>query len=146
MEGVGFLVDPVSVTVGVAAAALVAKLFDKAMDKAADAAIDTTTTAAGKLVTWLREKFRGSPEAATALKELEAAPDSSRREVALAEVIDSLAGEDPTFRAELTRLVEQAQLQQGAQISYQSADHSSGAVQVANSDGATISINQPPRN
>lgn len=138
------MVEPISLTIGAISAALIAKMLDKAVDKAGEAAVDTTASATGKLFAFLRKKFRGT-DAEPALKELEANPDSARREAAVAGIIDRIADEDPQFRTELSELVDQAKASDGIYLANQNLHDSPGGVQIANTPNATISINQPPK-
>lgn len=99
--------EPVSLTLGAIAAALVAK----AADKAAERAVEGGETVLERLVGWLRQRFSGEEqrEAQTALAHVEQVPDSPSRLGALAEVIDRRAGADAEFRSELEALVKEAQ-------------------------------------
>ncbi len=100
------MVEPVSLTVGAIAAALVAK----ASDKAAERAVDDGAGALARLVGWLRARFAhdDATEASTAFAKVEDAPDSPSRVRELAAQLDRWA-DDPGFRAELQGLVDKAQ-------------------------------------
>ena len=100
------MVEPVSLTVGAIAAALVAK----ASDKAAERAVEEGAGALARLVGWLHARFADdeATEASTALARVEDAPDSPSRVRELAAEIDHRA-DDPRFRAELQALVNEAQ-------------------------------------
>ena len=88
--------EPVSLTVGMIAAALVAE----ATDRATTSAVDTTAAAARGFVSWLRHRvgWNSPPEASTALARVEDAPDSPSRLQELAEVLDRWAEADTEFR------------------------------------------------
>ena len=96
------MVEPVSMTLGVAAAALVAKVAEKAIEKAADGAVEAVPGAVGKVVAWVKHRFAGRAE----LAKLEDAPDSPSRQTALGQIIDAeLVDEE---RTELAGLLEDA--------------------------------------
>ena len=71
------MVEPVSLTLGAIAAALVAK----ATEKTAEAAVDGGAGALSGIVAWLRKRFSGPEDnqGATALARIEDAPDSPSR-------------------------------------------------------------------
>ena len=99
--------EPISLTVGAIAAALVAK----ATNKAADSVVDAGAAAAGGFVTWLRQRVsgKGREDATTALARVEDVPDSPSLLRALAEVLDRWAGEDTEFGSALEAQVHDAQ-------------------------------------
>ena len=100
------MVEPVSLTLGAIAAALVAK----ATEKTAEAAVDGGAGALSGIVAWLRKRFSGPEDnqGATALPRIEDAPDSPSRLRELAKVVDRRADAEPSFRSELAALVEEA--------------------------------------
>lgn len=101
-------VDPV--TLGVTATALAVVFFTKLAEKAGEKTGDQSAAAVGKLVGWLRGRFSpdGDPDSTEALTRLEDVPDSPRLQDALAQAITGKAQEDPAFKAELEKLVNQA--------------------------------------
>jgi len=96
------MVEPVSMTIGVAAAALVAKVAEKAIEKTADGAVDAVPGAVGKVVAWVKHRFAGRAE----LAKLEDAPDSPSRQTALGQIIDAEIVDEE--RTELAALLEDA--------------------------------------
>jgi len=100
-------VEPVSLTLGAIASALVAK----AADKAAERAVEGGEGVLARLVSWLRARFSAEAEreGATALARVEEVPDSPSRLKALAEALDRRAEADGGFRTELQTLVDQAE-------------------------------------
>lgn len=130
--------DPVTVTLGVAAAALVVKAAEKAGEKL----VDASTASLDRLVGWLRGRFTQSDGTtdAEALANVEAVPDSPSRVQALAEAIDKRSAEDPMFRTELEALLEQVR-DAGVHVApvLQSAVGNQN-VQVAHVKGSTVSI------
>ena len=101
------MVDPVSVTVGAAVAALMTKAAETGGEQLADA----SKAAVGRLVGWLRDRFTqtGDEEGSRALARAEDAPDSPSRTAALAAVVDQRAAADPEFKSQVQRLVELTQ-------------------------------------
>ncbi len=101
------MVEPVSLTLGTIAAALVTK----ATEEAAGRAVKSGAGALTSLVNWLRRRFSGADEqqGVTALARVEEVPDSPSRLKELAEVLDRWAEADPEFHSELRSLVERAQ-------------------------------------
>lgn len=100
------MVEPVSLTLGAIAAALVAK----ASEKTAERAVEGGAGALGRLAGWLRRRLAadGAEEAAGALARVEDAPDSPSRVRELTAVLDERADDEPGFRSELEALVEEA--------------------------------------
>lgn len=100
------MVEPVSLTLGAIAAALVAK----AADKTAEGAVEGAADALGRLVAWLRERFSGTeePEGTTALVRVEEVPDSPSRLRDLADALDRRASIDEAFQFELKSFVDEA--------------------------------------
>ena len=98
--------EPVSLTLGAIAAALVAK----AGDKAADRAVEGGAGVLRRLVGWLRERFSGDNDAdgTRAISRVEDAPDSPSRIQELADVLDRRVGADEGFRDTLKALVAEA--------------------------------------
>lgn len=107
------MVEPVSLTVGAVVAALVTKAADKGGENLADAAKE----AVGRLVGWLRDRFSRDNDqvAVRALTAAERYYDSGAARAELAGVVDAKATADAGFKAELERLVAQAD-QQGAEV------------------------------
>jgi hypothetical protein len=95
-------VEPVSVGV------IVAALLAKALNRAEDGAIDGAVKVARKAVETLRKRFLGDLEAEEALEGLVDAPDSERRERALAEMLEARAERSPELLDELRAIVDQA--------------------------------------
>jgi hypothetical protein len=108
------VVEPVSLTVGVLAAALLTKAAEKGGENLADAA----KAAVGRLAGWLRDRFTqtGDEEGSQALAWAEGAPDSPSRMTALAEVVDRRAEADPEFKSRVQQLIDDAHQQQGFQV------------------------------
>ena len=100
-------------TLGVVVAALVAGAAKKSGENLADAA----KTAVGRLVGWLRDRFSRDDDqpAAQALAKAQEYYDSDKARQQLAAVLDAHAAADLGFKAELERLVADAQ-QQGADV------------------------------
>jgi hypothetical protein len=100
------MMEPVSLTLGAVAAALVAK----AEDNAAEKAVEGAAGALRRLVSWLRERFAGDkdPAGARALARVEDAPDSPSRIQELADVLEQRAETDGHFREVLKGLVAEA--------------------------------------
>ncbi len=100
------MVEPVSLTLGAVAAALVAK----AVDRAEDTAVDDGAGVLGRVVGLLRERFsgRGDEPGSTALGRVEDAPDSPARVRELAVAVDQAVAADPVLRSGLEALVSEA--------------------------------------
>lgn len=100
------MVEPVSLTLGAIAAALVAKVADKT----AEQAVEGGAGAVSRLVGWLKDRFVEADEdgGATALARVEEVPDSPSRLSALADVVNRRAKADREFRLHLMSLVEDA--------------------------------------
>lgn len=125
------MVEPVSLTLGAIAAAIVAKVSEKAVDRIADGTVDASSTAGGKVLVWLRGKLSSSKE----LEVVQAAPDSQRAVNTLAEVIDAeIVGDDV---AELRNLVAGVQRQEPSVYQNAIGDH---IVQASNS---TVTVTWP---
>lgn len=140
------MVEPVSLTLGAIAAALVAK----ASDKAAERAVDEGAGALVRLVGWLRERFAAddATEAIAALAKVEDAPDSPSRVRELAAVLDCRVDDpdDPDFRVEMQALVDEAQAG-GADVgSIAQSAWGNQNTQIAGVFGSTITTThgQPP--
>lgn len=137
------MVEPVSLTLGAIAAALVAK----ASEKAAEEAVDSGAGALGRLVGWLRGRFNGdgTPEDGEALARLQDAPDSPSRVRELAAVLDRRAG-DHGFRTELQTVVDEAQAAGVDVGSIAQVAWGVGNVQIAGVVGSTVTTThgQPP--
>jgi hypothetical protein len=134
--------DPVTLTVGGVAAALIAKAVDKTGDKTADAG----WAVVGQLVGRIRRHFRehGDDADQAALAGVEDAPDSRKRIEVLAAAIDRHTGSDPKLGADLRALVEEAGKSNiDVRSIVQSAwgDHN---VQIAGVSGSTITITGSP--
>ncbi len=131
---------------GTMAASLVASFFAKMAEKAGEEtggrAVDAATGAVGKVVEWMKDRFAPDkePQGAAALVKVEEGYDSAKLQNALAEVIAKKAQHDPSFKAELENLVNQAR-ESGADISgvRQNAIGDDN-VQNANIHGSTITI------
>lgn len=135
--------EPVSLTLGAIAAALVAKATDKATERA----VEGGEGALARLVGWLRRRFSDDDQhddAHTALTRLEEVPDSPSRLQALAGVIDGRAEADPGFRAELEALVKQAHaagMDVGTIVQTAWGDQN---VQIGGVQGSSITVTQQP--
>ena len=100
------MVDPITgIALGTLASQVVAKLAEKALDKTTDAAVEAAPGAIARVVEWVQSRFGDTPQF-QALKE---APDSARREKALAEIIDAELMADVPARDELARLLREAE-------------------------------------
>lgn len=99
--------EPVSLTIGAVAAALVLK----AAEKAGEQATQSGWAAVGKLVERVRRRFRdcGDADAEKALARVQDPPAGPSHLAALAAAVDRHAGEDAEFAAELQRLVQEAE-------------------------------------
>jgi hypothetical protein len=134
--------DPVTLTLGGVAAALIAKAVDKTGDKTADAG----WAVIGRLVGRIRRHFRENGDDAdrAALARVEDPPASAKHLETLAAAIDRHAGSDPSLGAELQSLVEEAgkaNLDVGSIVQGAWGDHN---VLITGVSGSTISINTSP--
>jgi hypothetical protein len=134
--------DPVTLTLGGVAAALIAKAVDKTGDKTADAG----WAVIGRLVGRIRRHFREHGDAAdrAALARVEDPPASAKHLETLAAAIDRHAGSDPNLGAELQGLVDEAGkagVDVGSIVQSAWGDHN---IQIAGVSGSTISINPSP--
>ena len=131
--------EPVSLTVG----AMVAALLTKAAEKGGENLADAAKAAVGRLVGWLRDRFKqtGDEEGSQVLAWAEGAPDSPSRLRDLASVVDRRAAADPEFKSQLQRLVDDAKQQKGLQVGSitQSASGDKN-VQNAGIQGSSISV------
>ena len=135
------MVEPVSLTVGGVVAALVTKAAEKGGENLADAA----KAAVGRLVGWLRERF-GRDGDQTGVQALAAAEKYggpvARQE--LADVVDGKATADAGFKAEVERLVEQAE-QHGVDIKTITQNAwGNQNTQIADITGSTINLGGQP--
>jgi hypothetical protein len=134
--------DPVTLTLGGVAAALIAKAVDKTGDKTADAG----WAVIGRLVGRIRRHFRehGDDAERAALARVEDPPASAKHLETLAAAIDRYAGSDPELGADLQGLVDEAGkagVDVGSIVQSAWGDHN---VQIAGVSGSTISINASP--
>ena len=132
--------EPVSLTLGAIAAALVAKAAERAVEGGEGVLV--------RLVGWLRQRFSADDqhEAQAALAHVEQVPDSPSRLQRLAEVIDRRAEADAGFRSELKALVKHAQaggVDVGTIAQTAWGDQN---VQIAGVEGSSINLTygQPP--
>lgn len=95
------MVEPISIGVVVAA------LMAKALNRAEDGVIDGAVQAAQKAVQALRQRFATDAEAEKALEGVVEAPDSEKRQQALAKVLEIRAEESESLRGELRAVAEQ---------------------------------------
>lgn len=136
--------EPISLTVGAVAAALVAKAQERAVDATADAGAGVLRA----LIERVRRRFVDAcdGEGTRVLELVEQAPDSPRLTGRLAAAIDHHVTAEPAFAAELEQLIAQAKAG-GVDIESISlvawGDHN---VQIAGVTGSQISISrrQPP--
>jgi len=129
--------DPL--TLGVVVAALVTGAANKAGENLADAA----NNAVGRLVGWLRDWFArdGDQPAAQALATAQEYYDSDRARQQLAAVLGAHAAADAGFKADLERLVADAQ-QHGADVTtITQTVWGNQNVQNADITGSTITTN-----
>lgn len=98
--------EPVSMTLGAIAAAVLAK----AQERAADRTIDGGESVVRRLASWLRASFADSDDEAAnhALGLVERVPGSPSSVDALAVVLDNRAAGDAEFRGRLAALVDEA--------------------------------------
>ena len=132
--GGGVVVEPVSV--GLVVAALVTKAAEKGGENLADAA----KAAVGRLVVWLRDRFSRDQDqpAVQALTAAERYYDSGAARDELAGVIDAKAAADAGFKAEVERLVAQAE-QQGVDVKTITQNARGNQIsQIADVTGSTI--------
>jgi hypothetical protein len=92
-------------TVALTVAGLLAK---KALEAASGKAGEGAWAALGRIADAVRTRFRADPEITEILERLEARPTSEGRTQELAEVLQERLVAEPSFAAELARLVEQA--------------------------------------
>lgn len=138
------MVDPISLTLGGAVAALVVKAAEKAGESLAAGGAEVLAS----LRTRLRERLGGgdrSPDGQI-LAALEEVPDSPSRAHALATVVDRVVAEDAGFGAELAALVQAAER---AGVGVQTVNQNiqgQGNVQAANLEGSSIQVSygHPP--
>jgi hypothetical protein len=135
------VVDPVTLSIGAIAAAMVVR----AAEKTGETAVEAGASALGPLVRWLRDRFSrgdGDEVAAAALSKVEDAPDSPSRVRALAEEIDRKAASDAKFKAGLEDLIREAKDQGVDMKAVSQIAEGSGIVQVANTEHTTITVSQ----
>jgi hypothetical protein len=132
--------EPVSLSVGLLAAALLSKAAERAGEHAVDAGAGALT----RFAAWVRERVSGHP-AATALERVQDAPDSPARVRALGEALDRHVLEAPGFAAELKAQIEQARAA-GVQVrSIAQSVVGDQNVQVADVQGTvTVTYGDPP--
>jgi hypothetical protein len=134
--------DPVTLTLGGVAAALIAKAVDKTSDKTAEAG----WAVIGRMVGRIRRHFRerGDDADRAALARVEDPPASAKHLEALAAAIDRHAGSDSELQAELQGLVKEAGkagVDVGSIVQSAWGDHN---VQITGVSDSTISINTSP--
>ena len=95
--------EPVSLSVGLLAAALLSKAAERAGEHASDVGAGALT----RFAVWLRERVSGHP-AGAALERVQDAPDSPARVRVLGEALDRQVLEVAGFAAELKAQIEQA--------------------------------------
>jgi hypothetical protein len=138
------MVEPISLTLGTVAAALVVKAAEKSGEQAAESG----WAAAGRLLERLRSRFRerGDSLAEGVLTRVEDPPVGQRQLKALAEAVDREAGQDPQFAEELRRLI--AQAESGGVKVQQVTQTAWGSQIVLNQDltgsAVTVTFNKPP--
>ena len=133
--------EPVSLTVGAVVAALVTKAAEKGGENLADAA----RAAVGRLVGWLRDRFSRDQDqpAVQALAAAEKYGGPVARQE-LADVVDGKATADAGFKAEVERLVAQAE-QQGVEVKTITQNAwGNQNTQIADVSGSTINIGWQP--
>ena len=132
--------EPVSLSMGLLAAALLSKAAERTGEQAVDAGAGALT----RFAAWLRERVSGHP-AATALERVQDAPDSPARVRALGEALDRHVLEAPGFAAELKAQIEQARAA-GVQVrSIAQSVVGDQNVQVADVQGTvTVTYGDPP--
>lgn len=132
--------EPVSLTLGAIAAALVVKAAEAAGEEAAQGAAG----AVRRVAAWARARFSEDEDEAGAaiLRRLEEAPDSPSRVRAFAEHVDERARRDEALRQEIEAMIAEAR-QEGvdvrglAQVAFGDQN-----VQIADVTGSSISIEQ----
>jgi hypothetical protein len=95
-----------TVSIGIMVAALIAKALNRAEDGAVDAAVEVGRRA----VESLRKRLSGDTDAEVILDGLLDAPDSRRREKALADILDTRARESSELLEELMAIVREAEV------------------------------------
>jgi hypothetical protein len=131
-------VEPMSLTVGAVVAALVTKAAEKGGENLADAA----KAAVGRLVGWLRDRFGRDGDRA-GVQALDAAekyggPVAGQE---LADAVDGKAATDAGFKAEVERMVAQAE-QQGVDVKTITQNAWGNQIaQITGVTGSTISTN-----
>ena len=140
IDGVGIVVDPVTLSIGALAVAFVVKAVDKAGENVGEGLPATV----GKIRDWLREQFsRKNEEAsATALALVEAAPDSPSSLQALAGLIDCQAETDSVFKTELQELIAQAQTSGVDMDPVSQIAQGIDIVQIAHTKNSTVTVTQ----
>jgi hypothetical protein len=138
------MVEPISLTLGTVAAALILKAAEKSGEQAAESG----WAAAGRLLERLRSRFRqsGDGQAEDALKRVEDPPVGERQLKALAEAVDREASRDPQFAEELRGLIAEAE-SGGVKVQHVTLS-AWGSQIVQNQDltGSTVTVtfNRPP--
>jgi hypothetical protein len=89
----------------------------KGGEAVAKKAVDESIEMAGKLYQLVREKFSKDPYASETLKRVEENPNSDSRKAALAGVLEEKIKEEPSFGADLEKLLALAKELGGDQIS-----------------------------
>lgn len=135
------MVEPISVGVVVAA------LLAKALDRAEEGAVDRGVEAGRKAIQALRERFArdGDAEADRAVEGLAEAPDSGRREKALAVLLEERAAQSPELRDELRAIAAQIE---GAGVAIGSVEQiaeGDSNLQIGGVSGSTIDIDRGRR-
>jgi hypothetical protein len=130
------VVEPVS------AGVIVAALLAKALNRAEEGVLDGAVQFAGRAIEALRRRFSGDVEAEKALEALADAPDSGRREKALANLLEARAERSPELLDELQAIIEQAQ-EAGLKIgSIEQVADGDGNVQNAGNVNSQIHVHQ----
>jgi hypothetical protein len=135
--------DPISASLGGIAAALIGKATETAGSRLGESA----SSAVGRLVAWLRARFRDEQDeaGAHALAKVEDVGDSPRLLAELAAAIDRHSA-DPAFRQELQQLVDDAR---GTTATTSTTQVVSGhgnvvAAHLTNSEVRVTPADQPP--
>jgi hypothetical protein len=135
------VIEPISIGV------IVAALLAKALNRAEDGVVDGGVEVGQKAIEALRRRFSrdGDAEAERALDGLAEAPDSVRREKALAAILEDRAARSTDLRDELKAIVEQGK---GAGLvigSIEQVAEGEGIVQNAGNVNSRINVDQSPR-
>jgi hypothetical protein len=142
-----WLMEPISITIGAAVAALLAKAWERTLDATADAGQATLQRLADRV----RQRFaqESDDHALRALELVEQVPDSELLTGRLAGAIDHHAGIDPEFASELETLVSETKAAGVYVGQIKQTVMGNHNIQIGNATGSQINLHRldsrPPR-